>query len=269
MSDAMTNHSDPESLAAFVDGRLEGEEHEAVTKHLQACEECQMMIREAAVFEQEEVAARKPGWAWWAAAAAVAIVVLASAPFVRHWWELKSGKKDLFAALVQPGRTTEARFSGQHLYAKLRLTYRGASDKESLDDLLIQNAADALSDVAENDQSPAGRRAAALAAATKNPADGLAILNGIQDQARDAAIWNDIAVLQNHLGKYPAARAAVDQALRRDPKMPEALFTRAVVLQRLGDPGAAAAWRQYLAVEPAGGWADEAKNKMDELNRPR
>lgn len=283
MSDAMTNHSDTESLAAFVDGRLGREEREAVTKHLQTCGECNGFVREAAAFEQEEeaaafereeeAAARKPGRTWWAAAV-VAIVVLASAPFVPRFLQgqkLEKREQQLFAAIADSKeRKVEARFGGQHSYARLKPTMRDAGEHEkSLEEMSVDNAADELALASADDTSPAGRRAAALAMTVTSPAKALAILNGIPEQARDAAIWNDIAALQNHLGDYSAALAAVNEALRLDPKMPEALFNRAAILKRLEDPGAAAAWQDYLAVEPQGQWADEAKRKIGDLPQPQ
>jgi CHAT domain-containing protein/tetratricopeptide (TPR) repeat protein len=59
-----------------------------------------------------------------------------------------------------------------------------------------------------------------------------------------------------------AARALdyAQQALSTDPTLAEALFNRALALERLGSHEAAArAWKAYLTVDPAGGWADEAR----------
>ncbi|MEK6372588.1 MAG: zf-HC2 domain-containing protein [Acidobacteriota bacterium] len=269
MSDAMTNHSDTESLAAFVDGRLGREEREAVTKHVQTCEECQGFVREAAAFEQEEeAAARKPGRTWWAAAAAVA-VVLAVAPFVPgfHRWELKKDTQQLFAAIANGGeRKIEARLSGQTPYARWA-PKRGEPED---DDHQLKVAYFKLVDTADKDLSPEGRRAAALAETVTNPRNALAILNGIPEQARDAVIWNDIAGLRHHLGEEQAALAAVERALRLDPKMPEALFNRALILQRKGDRKAAReAWVQYVAADSFSPWADEVPRNIRRLVPPQ
>lgn len=274
MTDAMTNHSDIESLAAFVDGRLEREEREAVTKHLETCEECQAMIREAAAFEQEEeaaIAARKPARTWWAAAAAVAVVVLGGASFGReplHRYELKSDRREMFEAMKE--RKVEARFSEQHAYAPFAGTNRGVNDqKDLLDEWAVEGKANDLARASADRPSAADRRATALAETIKSPANALAILNNIPESARDAAIWTDIAALRYYLGDNQGALAAVQQALGRNRKMPEALFNHALILQRMGNRKAALeAWKQYVAVDSFSPWANEApKNilKMREL----
>jgi tetratricopeptide (TPR) repeat protein len=288
MTDAMTNHSDMESLAAFVDGRLEREERDAVVKHLETCEECQGLVREAAAFEQEEeaaAAAPKPRRTWWAAAAAVSIVVLSSALFVpgyQHRRELKQERQELFSALVKTGRTTEARFSGQDEYAKVRPTFRNAGDRKSLDEHQVEGAAADLAAASADRHSPADLQAAALAAAfdrnTKKSREdkareALAILNSIPLGERSAAIWNDIATLNYDLGSLDEAKTAVDEALRNERKMPEALFNRALILQsalilqRKGDRKAAReAWVQYVAVDKRSRWADEAPKNLQRLS---
>lgn len=40
MSKSTSHHPDPEVLAAFVDGRLRGDERRAVVEHLDRCPEC-------------------------------------------------------------------------------------------------------------------------------------------------------------------------------------------------------------------------------------
>lgn len=277
MNDAMTNHSDTESLAAFVDGRLGREERDAVLTHLQTCEECNGFVREAAAFEQEEEMAQKRRRTWWANAAAVAVVTLAVAPFVPgflHRRELEQDTQKLFAALVKTGRTTEARFSGQDAYATVRRIYRGAGDGKSNEEMLVDGAAADLALASAHKHSPADLRAAALAAAfDSNPEksldnkarDALAILNRIPKEARSAVIWNDIATLNYRLGDFPQALVAVDEALRLDPTMTEAMFNRTLILHKLGRANdAAKALDSYLAVDPDSEWAADAKKKLSE-----
>jgi tetratricopeptide (TPR) repeat protein len=273
MTDAMTNHSDMESLAAFVDGRLEREERDAVVKHLETCEECQGFVREAAAFEQEEEAAEaapKPRRTWWSVAAAAVVVVLAVAPFIRGFLQRRESEKHaqkVFAAMLETGtRTMATRFSGQNTYAPWKVMRSEPKGKN----LFLQGAAADLAITTEEDDSPTGRRRAALAESILgDKKKALAILTGIPEKSRDAAIWNDIAGYQHHLGGDQAALAAINEALRLDPKMPEALFNRAAILQQRDDRGAAAAWQEYFAVEPTGQWAEEARKKIYDLSRPQ
>jgi tetratricopeptide (TPR) repeat protein len=59
------------------------------------------------------------------------------------------------------------------------------------------------------------------------------------------------------------ALAVVDRAVKADPALPEALFNRALVLERLslGDE-ARAAWDDYLRVDDQSAWASEARTHL-------
>src|SRR5262249_59249515 len=71
MTNAMTSHSDAELLAAFVDGKLDPQQIQAVTAHLASCEECRGVIGEAVAFQREEEPQVRSRTMWWAGAAAV------------------------------------------------------------------------------------------------------------------------------------------------------------------------------------------------------
>jgi tetratricopeptide (TPR) repeat protein len=58
----------------------------------------------------------------------------------------------------------------------------------------------------------------------------------------------------------------LDRALQLNPSLPEALFNRAVVYQRLRlMPQAKDAWRKYLEVDSTSPWAKEADRNLKEL----
>jgi CHAT domain-containing protein len=62
------------------------------------------------------------------------------------------------------------------------------------------------------------------------------------------------------------ALAAVDTALRLTPELPEALFNRAVVLEKLPLHGQAiTAWIRYLRIDSRSAWADEARRRLQRL----
>ena len=95
----------------------------------------------------------------------------------------------------------------------------------------------------------------------KQFSDALATLNRISESARDAATWNDIAVVRSANGDLAGARDAAEKALKLQPNMPEALFNRAVILRQLDSPDASAALQSYLAVDSSSRWAEEARKK--------
>lgn len=86
------NHPSPEVLAAFVDGRLSGEERRGVVAHLDACPDCYEVFAETVRFQGEEeprgqvlrpphFAAKR--WLGWAAAAAAVVAVAIALPILR------------------------------------------------------------------------------------------------------------------------------------------------------------------------------------------
>lgn len=67
---------------------------------------------------------------------------------------------------------------------------------------------------------------------------------------------------------YQKALDLVSQAISRDTRRPEFHFNRAVTLASLSrSTEAVREWEEYLHLEPAGAWADEARMRLDELRR--
>jgi hypothetical protein len=276
MNNAMTQHSDAELLAAFVDGQLDQEQLQAVTAHLAECEECRGVIGEAAAFEQEEQQVRRPRRGAWLAVAAGVVVAVIAYPFVQgalHRRDLRNDEQALFVAEGNTERPIEGRFGGQTAYSKAHRTTRGGNEISSDTEL----AALELLETAKTDNSPAAIRARALAAAATNfnPTKALTVLNSIPPEKRDAVIWNDLAALQyaaNNWAEDPKmldnALLAAEKALVLHPDMPEALFNYALILQKKGDPHAAGAWNHYLQVDGTGPWAEEARGHLTDLHKP-
>ncbi|HEX8620286.1 MAG TPA: CHAT domain-containing protein, partial [Thermoanaerobaculia bacterium] len=96
------------------------------------------------------------------------------------------------------------------------------------------------------------------------------------ESPRTAQAWNDLAVSLISRSQASATRAllvqaiaATDAALELQPRFPEALFNRALAIEQLGLRDLAAdGWRQYLAVEPTGAWADEARSRLASVSVP-
>ena len=166
----------------------------------------------------------------------------------------------LAAAAPREARFIEGRISGGFRWAPFSRAVRGKNDAGRLP---LLAAAD-----------PASRHATAVANLFAEKADSaIADLASIAEDSRDAAVWNDLGAAHydaasrgesaDHLND---ALAAIDQALLFNPTFPEALFNRALVLERfhLRDV-AAGAWRDYLAHAPSDGWRDEAQRHLDVL----
>jgi len=102
---------------------------------------------------------------------------------------------------------------------------------------------------------------------TGKTAPALSKLEAAAASSNDPAAWNDLAAaLHEAAMRYDVpeqiahALAAADRALALNPGYAEALFNRALMLQRLGfRDDALIAWKRYLEVDAGSGWAVEAR----------
>ncbi len=261
-----------ETIGAFVDGRFKDREREMIADHLASCETCYFVFSEAArtrVGAQSKgnvvpFTSRRMTWRLAAGLAAAATIVLA----VNVWGPRGSGDRqalERLVAAVGTARTFDARLTGGFAYAPVRGLVRGPNDAVTLSpDLRI-----AIAEIEKQhaDQPIAGT--AAVVAGT--PARAVAILEqASRTDPRNARILNDLAAAHlvsadrnTSAGDVSRALANVDRALEIDPRMPEALFNRALALQAAGlRDEARAAWQAYLTVDDRSGWADEARARL-------
>jgi len=78
-----------------------------------------------------------------------------------------------------------------------------------------------------------------------------------------APAYYNLADLQEERGDLEAAIANLQSALRADRDMADAHYNLADCLDRIGRPSEAAKhWRAYLRFDPAGEWADVAKERL-------
>ena len=93
-------------------------------------------------------------------------------------------------------------------------------------------------------------------------ADGRALAQQACTIAPELALgWYQLGLAERQLGRLPAAAAAYDQALQRDPQHAASRRNRALVALLLGDIEAARdGFRQAIALLERQGQADEAAN---------
>ena len=119
--------------------------------------------------------------------------------------------------------------------------------------------------------------AAAVAFLLKSrPDDAIVRLRRMAEKGRDPSAWSDLGAAHyaaatrsgstEHLGQ---ALAATDQAILIDPARAEALFNRALILERFHFRDAAAnAWREYLARSRETGWREEGRRHLAAVTAP-
>jgi CHAT domain-containing protein/tetratricopeptide (TPR) repeat protein len=100
--------------------------------------------------------------------------------------------------------------------------------------------------------------------------EALTSLTAAAETLNDAAAWNDLSAAYHEVAlRYNApqlladAVTSADRALALEPRLPEALFNRALMLERLGlRTDARNAWLRYLEVDATGEWAHEARTHL-------
>jgi CHAT domain-containing protein len=271
-----------EILGAFAEGLLTPAERRQVVEHVDRCARCQAEVAALGTFAGETAEPGRSGLRqWWLAAAAAVVVVLGGA--FLFWRMARPGNfvAPLVAAAEPLGyRPIEARLTGGFRWAEFRGAVRSTtSEDRNPKRLKLAGAAGESLQRAEQDRGAGAQHAAAIAALLiEDPNGGIERLRKLTaDHPLDASAWNDLAAAHldaavrfGHASELPLALAAVDRALRIDPKMPEALFNRALIVERIGlIEEARQAWQQFLTVDPASEWAREARARLDALPRPR
>jgi CHAT domain-containing protein len=100
-----------------------------------------------------------------------------------------------------------------------------------------------------------------------------ALESAVRQSPKSAAYWSDLAAARYTLAvaekrphELPQALADADHALRLDPKLSDALFNRALIIEALGISEAARrAWQRYAAADPSSHWSTEAMHHLGNL----
>jgi CHAT domain-containing protein len=101
-----------------------------------------------------------------------------------------------------------------------------------------------------------------------------ALDSAVRQSPNNAAYWSDLAaarytlaVVEKRPHELPQALADADHALRLDPKLPDALFNRALIIEALGISEAARrAWQRYAVTDPSSHWGTEAMHHLGDLH---
>lgn len=265
-------HPDPETLAAFAEGRLGGASREAVVAHVDRCEDCLgdvALVMPEAGAERQRRRFTRPGWLMAIAAAAVLALLL---PQIRNAIRPRSPIAELVAASPKSARVVEARLTGGFPWAAYRGPMRASGSMPEAARWKLQGAAGDVLERAAKDRSADAQRAAGVALIlVEKPEEAAARLAA--QASTDPKTWSDLAAARHaaavqfrRSSLFPLALAAADKAIELDPRLPEALFNRALILEQMGLTGEARrAWQRYLEVDATSEWAKEARARLAEL----
>jgi CHAT domain-containing protein/tetratricopeptide (TPR) repeat protein len=275
MNDGVPRHPGAQTMAAFVEGRLAPQEIAAVAGHLRDCSDCRLVVTETARFEREEERAgsSRSNRLWWlAVAAAIAAIAIAVPLLRRSESHLASPMARLIEVAPRRHRLVEARLTG-FPWARLQAPSRGNAVPDPADLKLAGAAGEVLEKTASRND-PLSRQATGVAyLLIGRRSESIAALASATTDSKDAAAWNDLAaaryamaVQDEHPAQLPEALADVDHAVRINPRLAEALFNRALILEHLGvREQARKAWQRYLEVDPGGDWSVEARAHLRAL----
>lgn len=267
---ATTPCPEPEVLAAFAEGKIERKDLPRIFAHLETCAACRSGVAAAS---NAVAPARSFRWTLPLAVAAVIVIAIALVPWTRSF---RSPFDRLGKLAPRSARVVETRLSGDIPWAAyrgpLRATNGAAPDPARLK---LGGEVGELVDRADREPTASWQHAAGVGLVMiELPADAVSRLRAAAKlDPNNPRVWSDLAAAQyaaalrlDRPSLYPEALASADQALRLDPELPEALFNRALILERLGlKAQAREAWTRYLAVDGSSPWAVEARERLSRL----
>lgn len=285
-----TGFPSDETLAVFIEGRLDPETRKKVIAHMATCAECYSVFMSAtemtaALALAPPIAHRSSRPAWIAVGASAIAAVIAIVVFVA----LPHGDSGMTAlARAAPEyRTIGGRLSG-FPYQRMRSTKRGPIYDPMKDpaNAKLMIAAAAVKSSANERHSAANLHALGVAnllllhdhgdAAIEAMHTALQVETGKRDvesairESNDVSLLNDLSVaLANRAATngHPSDKGESVVSAKRAWELggtPEAAWNRAVALELFSGPQSArTAWHDYLAIDPSSRWADEARKKLE------
>ena len=172
------------------------------------------------------------------------------------------------AAAAGDRRPIEGRLTGGYTHAPFSRTRAGGSDVA-----LLAVAGD-LQRAAKTEPTPATLQTYGAAQLLLGHAEeAVATLQSAATESQAAPLLSDLAVARLALAsspdradELPRAAEALEQALAINPRLAEAWFTKAIVLEKLRMPSQAGeAWDTYLKLDPRSAWSDEARVRLAAL----
>jgi CHAT domain-containing protein len=288
MADTPAGCLDPEDIAAHIDDRAHGESAARIEAHLARCADCYAVYAGSLQFALNAAPALAPPvpppiprrWlgSYAGAALVAALVAGISIPLYLARYagpplgSLDAGVAEL-AAAVGDRRFVAPRLTGGFGYAPVISPRR--SGEAVAESWAVLAAAAKIKKLAETDASPqalgalgvahlivgdAGQAVASLESATAHAPTNARLLSDL------SAAYLVRAKALDQPADVAKALSAAEQAIATKGAPDEAYFNRALALEGLSLADAAReAWEAYLARDAGSGWADEARQHLQNL----
>ncbi len=217
-----------------------------------------------------------PAWRWAASAAAVLVCAAAGWLAYDHW--VLSHPSRLLAQAFTQQRPFEFRIPGAK-QAPVRIEKRGLGSSFQRPPAVLEAEARIARKLAGDPDSPEWLTLRARAEMLAwDPEAAIATLNrALEGKPEDPALLADLgmayalrAEAQDRAVDYGQAIEQLSRALKAKPNFPEAIFNRAVVYERMYlFEEALKEWRHYLDLDPRGGWAEEARRRLADIEQKK
>ncbi len=293
----VTTCPDAEIVAAWVDQGLDAPERAAVAAHLADCDDCRMLVanvlrstdavRETLTSQEGQIRpllvtrpARRQLLRWGggalAAAAALLLVVRVQPEWLPFGPRDDAGSRlaDLVKAVGEQ-RTGEGRLSGGFAYGPLRAPVRSGGSTAAEDNWSLLAAAARIREEAERQPVAANLHALGLAHLVRGQHDEAirALEDATSEEPGSARFQNDLAAAYLARATFAdrpedltRALTGAERAIKADAALLEARFNRALVLESLYlTDQARRAWLEYLEIDSASPWANEARQHLEKL----
>jgi tetratricopeptide (TPR) repeat protein len=256
-------HPEAEDLGRFVEGTLDDPERAAVVQHIADCDDCRILVVDAAEFIEP---ARVASSHWWVGiAAAVVLVALLGGVSFNHFRDPVAQLAASTAGLQS--RPVEARLSG-FPYREWHVNRGGVEGDSNADPAVLRlevRAGELLQRTGNGAEMLHSHGLAHLLINERKEAV-VELAAAALKRPTDAHYWSDLAAAHIASGEHGQALSAADHALAIDPRSTEALFNRALALERLDRTvEAITAYKKYVAIDPASPWANDARNNLEHL----
>jgi CHAT domain-containing protein len=291
-----TEHSpfpSDETLAAYIDGRLDEETRKRVVEHMAECPECFDSVlgtNEALTSTTTSAKATSDGFRNWRRYALAAAIILSAVPgyilYQRVWIN-----RDWYPSLRDAApehRNIEARLTG-FPHHPLKPNFRSANKDDDTGNWKVLGVAAEIKDAAKAHPTVnnlhalgvsyllAGKSSDAvqkLELAIEEDAHELAPIRAVE-KTNNARLLNDLAAAYLASAKDDQRPALLVKAIECAERAwdigrtPEAAWNRALALEALGARDQArGAWLEYLHIDPHSQWSAEASGHLAKLNEP-
>jgi tetratricopeptide (TPR) repeat protein len=265
----------PDTLGAFVDGRVNAVTRRFVQRHLTLCSECVFVVagtsRILAAQEDEGVDAeeeRSPNQRGLVALAAAIVVICGLAA----WYVSTRG--DPLERLQSEAERASFRAVEGRLAGFAYVQYRAPRSDTPITNSALRIEAERVIRLEERDARIWHARGVAALLLNRHDASVQMLERAARLAPRRAPYWNDLAVARlataggANSQRLEEAQLAAELAINIDGSLAAAHFNRALALDRLGSPElAAGAYERCITLDGHSAWAGEARRRREALRR--